>query len=474
MAVTIFTVELAIILALNYLLPPLPKPIETWVDAITLTIFSTTFIYFWLVKPLNANLKTTFDSLVETRVAAEQANRAKSDFLANMSHEIRTPMTAIIGYAELLKSTNDATTEQRNEWLHIIQRNGHHLTELINDILDLSKIEAGRLNIERIICDPISILSETASLMRVRAEEKKLSLSISFATPIPETIVCDPMRLRQILFNLVGNAIKFTKTGGVRIVAQMTGMEDSKPQLQLRVIDTGIGIDEKHIGELFRPFTQADSSMTRNFGGSGLGLSICKRLAEALGGMIAVESKIGEGSTFTVTVDVGSLAGIRLIESPTEDLVLSPSLHANRPQAPLNCRVLLVEDGPDNQRLISFLLKKAGATVEIAENGQIACEKILTNQNNEAAFHVVLMDMQMPVMDGYDATRYLRDNHYAGPIIALTAHAMESDRAKCLAAGCTSYLSKPVDRQKLLALVAQFAGASATSNATHLDGVVRN
>ncbi len=407
-------------------------------------------------------LESANRALEEFHHNAESATRAKSEFLANMSHEIRTPMTAILGFAELLLGEPgiDQAPRERVEALWTIQRNGQYLLSLINDILDLSKIEAGKLHVECIACSPVQVLAEVAALMRVPADAKNLPLKLEYVGPIPESIQSDPLRLRQVLINLVGNAIKFTETGGVRMIARLVQRLGKAPLLQVDVIDSGIGLTQQQMSRLFTPFVQADSSTTRKFGGTGLGLTISKRLAEMLGGDITVSSEPGKGSTFSVTVQVGDLERVRLLETPAEAaLATAPGCaEAPLPAAPLAGRVLLAEDGPDNQRLIAFMLKKAGAQVTLAENGRIAHHKALTAQARGEPFDAILMDIQMPVMDGYEATQKLRADGYRGPIIALTAHAMEGDRQKCLAAGCSAYLSKPIDRQKLLSTIASYVG----------------
>jgi len=388
--------------------------------------------------------------------AAKAATEAKSAFLANMSHEIRTPMTAILGYAEILHA--NARTEEDIECSRTIKRNGDHLLGIINDILDLSKIEAGKLSVERVPCSPATIVADTASLMRVRAKAKNLALTVHYDGPIPATVQSDPTRLRQALLNIVGNAIKFTEVGSVRLVVRLLSDNIGDPKLQFTVEDTGIGITEDQIAGLFRPFTQADSSISRTFGGTGLGLAISKRLVEMLGGDIAVSSLPGKGSAFTLTVDTGPLDGVPLVESPNETLGERRNNNAELPAdigLPPHCRLLLAEDGPDNQRLLAFLLRKGGAEVVVAENGQVAVDLALNAIAEDQPFEAILMDMQMPVMDGYEATRRLRVARYSGPIIALTANAMKEDRQKCLDAGCDDYLSKPVDRTTLLTTVAR-------------------
>jgi signal transduction histidine kinase len=390
------------------------------------------------------------------REVADAANRSKSEFLANMSHEIRTPMTAILGFSEILEGRE--VDQEQLEMVRTIRRNGEYLIGIINDILDLSKIEAGKLEIEHIQCSPCQVLSEVVSLMRVRASAKNLPLVIEYDGPIPQSIQSDPVRLRQILINLTGNAVKFTEVGKIRLVARLTDADSNEPKMRFDVIDSGIGMAEEQIGKLFQPFVQADSSTTRKFGGTGLGLTITKRLAEILGGNVYTHSVPGEGSTFSVTVSTGPLDGVKMVDNPTEAEVPTEQVAKSATgDARLDCRVLLAEDGPDNQRMISFILKKAGADVAVAENGQVAFDLALAARDEGNPFDVILMDMQMPVLDGYGATGKLREAGYSGPIIALTAHAMSSDKVKCLNAGCDEYTTKPIDRKRLISLVAQYA-----------------
>ncbi len=410
-------------------------------------------------KKVQIELEAAMEQLEAAKLAAEAATRAKSEFLANMSHEIRTPMTAILGFAENLLDP-DLPEEERLAAVHTIQRNGQHLLQLINDILDISKIEAGKLEVEHIICSPIQILADVRSLMQVRADQKGIKLDVDFDGPMPKHIHSDPTRLRQILVNLVGNAIKFTERGGVRIVARFLEHADGvngQPTVQFDVIDTGIGMTPEQKAHLFQPFTQADTSTTRRFGGTGLGLMISRRLARMLGGDITVESQPGRGSTFTVTIATGDIDGVEMINDPAAELARAASSTDPgvpvKPNRRLNCRVLLAEDGPDNQRLIVHVLKKAGADVTVVENGQQAIEAAMAAQEDQP-FDVILMDMQMPVMDGYQATAELRRRGYDRPVIALTAHAMATDRQKCLEAGCDDYATKPIDRRKLIDLVA--------------------
>jgi len=390
----------------------------------------------------------------ERMEAAEATTRAKSEFLANMSHEIRTPMTAIVGYAELLADPHQPDGE-RMSCIEIIRRNGEHLITVVNDILDLSKIEAGKMTVERIECAPLQVLHDVISLMRVRATGQGLSVRTEFSFPLPKFVQTDPVRLRQVLINLVGNAIKFTERGEI-VVAVSLQQRNGDGVLRFDIRDTGIGMTRQQVDALFNAFSQADGSTTRRFGGTGLGLVISRRLAQMLGGEISVESAAGVGSVFTFTISTGPIETAMLARHESEITVVT---HAEAHSSTIGDvrlvgRILLAEDGLDNQRLIRFHLERAGADVTVVENGRIALDTAMAAGSGEGAYGLILMDMQMPEMDGYAATRSLRRLGYARPIIALTAHAMSGDRERCLAAGCDEHLTKPIDKARLLAACA--------------------
>ncbi|HVV99949.1 MAG TPA: PAS domain-containing protein [Planctomycetaceae bacterium] len=409
-----------------------------------------------LLEVIGCGHDVTRSKQVETELrrasqAAAAANRAKSEFLANMSHEIRTPMTAILGFTDILAGEAADIPSHWTEALDTIRRNGHHLLQVINDILDLSKVDAGQLMVERRACCPPAILKEVLALMQVRAEAKGLPLRLEALSNLPKAIETDGVRLKQILINLIGNAIKFTSTGYVLVRASLQN-STGEPMFCVDVIDTGPGIALHQQQHIFEPFAQADASTTRRFGGTGLGLTISRRLARALGGDVTVMSGPGQGSRFTVTVATGTLQNLEPagLELPTQIITLDPKPLA-RSSRPL--KVLLAEDGPDNQRLIVYMLGRLGVQTTIAGNGQLAVDAALEAERKGRPFDVVLMDMQMPVLDGYAATAALRRADYNHPIIALTANAMVDDGPKCRACGCDDYTTKPINRDELWALI---------------------
>jgi two-component system, sensor histidine kinase and response regulator len=394
--------------------------------------------------------------------AAEAANQAKSTFLANMSHEIRTPLNGILGFNELLRRGADRGDDaKRREFIETIERSGRHLLSIVNDLLDLSKIEAGQLEVDRISCSPHEVFAEVVSILRVSAQTKGLSLDYFWDGEMPLTIETDPDRLRQILVNLVGNAVKFTEHGSVTISASLV-RDGDEPQawLKVSVKDTGIGVAPEKLDSIFEPFVQGDSSVTRRFGGTGLGLSICKRLCHLLGGFMEVQSQVGLGSVFSFTLDVG-VPQFGTEKYPVSgDIITSTTPAGSSTNRCLQGRnILLVEDGEINRRLIQIELEDAGAHVTLAENGEIGL-----HATDRQSFDAVLLDMQMPVMDGYVAATEMRKAGVKYPIIALTAHSMAGDAEKCLAAGCSHFMSKPIQSDKLLrTLVAALGDANASS-----------
>lgn len=406
------------------------------------------------------------ESLERAKHAAETANRSRGEFLANMSHEIRTPMAAILGHADILKE--HIQDPDNLQVVETIRRNGDFLLSIINDILDLSKIDAGKMEIDREEVRPDGLLAEVRSLMDVRASEKRIPLQIRFDSPVPEWIETDAVRLRQILLNLVGNAIKFTDHGEVKVVCRYDVADEgsgrgssqgSGPRkveasgeycyggkLIVRITDTGIGIKPADQRSLFQPFVQADNTSTRSFGGTGLGLAICRRLAQALGGDISLESEYGKGSTFTLTID--AVAKGQLVEP---NLSLDVTAETPVETLSLSANILVVDDRRDIRYLAQHFIEKAGGHVLTATNGQEAIDVIESSAG--PTIDLIVMDMQMPLMDGYAATAELRRRGCALPIIALTANAMKSDRDGCLAAGCTDYTTKPLDSPKLIAMI---------------------
>ncbi len=389
------------------------------------------------------------EALRESERRAQEANLSKSEFIANMSHEIRTPMTAVLGYTDLLAAQEQ--DPEKTEHLRTIKRNGSFLLEIINDILDLSKIEAGKLDIDRQEFSPHEVFADVYSMMDVRARAFQLDFSLEYQTLIPAKIRSDPKRLKQILVNLVGNAIKFTESGSVKLVVRF----EAQSQLRFEVIDTGIGMSSEQQQRLFQPFSQGDASVTRKFGGTGLGLAISRRLAKMLGGEITFYSELGKGSAFSCSIDTGEIDDIEMI-SPTPHLIVEVCPEKNT-NYQLDCRILVVDDRRDVRFLTKHFLVKAGATVELAEDGQHAVELIERSCGNESpAIDLVLLDMQMPRLDGYATARALRKMGFTKPIIALTADAMHGDMTRCIECGCDSYLSKPINGPALLKAVAEY------------------
>jgi two-component system CheB/CheR fusion protein len=390
-------------------------------------------------------------ALAEAKQTAEHASRAKSEFLANMSHEIRTPMMAIMGYTELLQA--HIAEPDNLACIDAIRRNGQHLVEIINDILDLSKIEAGMMRTEFVRFAPGGVLREVIDGLRIRAAEKGLSLDLTHSGPLPATIESDPTRLRQVLLNLVVNAIKFTETGGILVVARMLAAERL---LEIQVIDSGIGMKPDEAEKLFEPFTQGDGSLTRRHGGAGLGLAICKHLVKLLGGEIRVTSTAGQGSTFRFTVATGALDNVEMA-SESADAPITEIVPAARLDG---MRVLVVDDRPDMRYLIQSCIEDAGATVSGARDGQVGLQSTVEAMSAGRPFDAIVLDMQMPTMDGFEAAPRLRNAGFRGLLVALTANAMKGTKERCLSVGCDEYLAKPVDRLQLLNVLSRGSAIS--------------
>jgi PAS domain S-box-containing protein len=388
--------------------------------------------------------------LLQTKAAAESASRIKSDFLASMSHEIRTPLNAIIGISDLLAKT--PLSPQQDKYVQVFRRAGDNLLNLINDILDLSKVESSQLDLERTGFSLSDHIEKVMEMVAARAEEKGLVIACEIAPNVPNDLIGDPTRLRQVLLNLLSNAIKFTEAGGVTLQVASDMNAAAPTALRFTVSDNGIGISESQLCRVFERFTQADSSTTRRFGGSGLGLTISKQLVELMGGRIWVESKLGEGSAFSFAVPFETWANAEHSTGASGPAFAQPALPA--------LRILLAEDSSDNCTITIAYLMDTPYQIEIAENGAVAFEKFTTQP-----YDLVLMDRQMPIMDGLTATRKIRaweqeHDRPLTPIVALTASALKGDRETCLAAGCTAFLTKPIKQEALLLAIKELSAKS--------------
>ena len=400
---------------------------------------------------------------VEQRtIEVRNATKAKSQFLANMSHEIRTPLTAIIGFTETIIS-DELCKDERDLALNSVLRNGRHLLHLINDILDFSKIEAGRLDVEVISVPLFDLIAEVTSVMQPRAVEKGISFGFDYQFPLPKVIQTDPTRVKQVLFNLIGNAVKFTDSGGIKVRLSCHREQET---LSFDVIDTGVGLTPEEQQRLFSSFSQADASTTRRFGGTGLGLIISKQMVELLGGSVSVESTSARGSTFSFSVNTGPLDHVQFSSCLEKPVLTAPTQTIKQN---LSGNILLVEDGEDVQQYVSFILRRAGLNVVIAENGASGVQLALKH-----SFDLVLMDMQMPEMDGCDATMTLRSKGYRVPIIALTANVMERDILRYRKAGCDGFIGKPFERVEFFTKVQGFLCAARVERGIASEALAQN
>lgn len=410
------------------------------------------------------NTNKNLERMIHNKDLALAESQAKSLFLANMSHEIRTPMTAILGYAESLYHFGTQDREQQKDALETIYRNSKHLVNIINDILDLSKIEADKLQVEAILFSPLKMMQEVEQLMSIQAKEKGIQLKFINEYPLPEKVCSDPTRLKQVLFNLISNAIRFTDQGHVSIIMKSVF---ERNLLIFSVIDQGIGLTAEQIKNIFQPYVQAETSTARKYGGTGLGLMIARRLINLMGGKIRVSSQPGKGSVFKFAIKTGDLKNTPKISREADIVDITDDSLNNIPH--LKGKVLLVEDIVDNQKLISMYLKQTGLSIDIANNGYEGVTKA-----REHHYNLILMDMQMPVMDGLEATKTLRESGYEKPIVALTANVLKNETDIYLAAGCNAILSKPIVINKFYSIIKQYLSKSPSAGSESFDLQERN
>ena len=424
-------------------------------------------------------------SLRAARDASDAVNRTKTEFVGKVCHEIRTPMSALLGYADLL--AEELQRPEQIQAIETVKQSGDYVLDLVDDILDLAQIEANRMEVLKEYCCPAAILADVLELLKVQADAKGLSLELEFDGSVPEFIQTDSKRVKQIFVNLVGNAIKFTHTGGVRVVTRLLHLNSDEPKLQFDIVDSGIGIEQHELHRLFQPYEQlgnGNNDGSRSFAvrGNGLGLPITKQICGLLGADLRVRSELNQGSTFSVILPAGSLEGVRMLESPKQitdanspcGLPRRNSEQVKRtPTGSVDCRVLLVEDCPDSRRLTAFLMRIAGAQVTVAVDGQQAIAESAAAIAENQPFDLILLDMHLPLVYGYEAVGVIRMDGFTGPIIAVTANAMRGEKERCLATGCDDFLLKPVSQSRVGELVQTYRrGGQAKNSSRSLESSI--
>lgn len=427
-----------------------------WIGSAIVAIVLVGLLFFWATffRPLMKTIFKQHGDLENAMVQSESANRAKLEFLANVSHEIRTPMTAILGYAEIVKESSK-NTEERNRAIHIIEQNANHLMKIIDEILDVSKVEAGEIVIRKTEVETPELMSDVFSLLHIKSKKKNIDLNFYFDGLVPRRIEADSLRVKQVLFNLIGNAIKFTDAGSVKVRVSLDKDSKDVEMLRFTVTDTGCGIDENTQRRLFQPFVQAETSISRQYGGTGLGLALSKRLAQSMGGDITLlNSGLGYGSTFCFQLPVGNYDSTDLVSSFHPGSAQSPSTQINDLRGVLKgFKILVVDDAMENCNLFKIYLERAQADVDVAFNGEEGLSKAISNY-----YDLILMDLQMPEKDGFQVLQELRAQKPSSVVVALTAHGMAEEKEKTAKAGFNGHIVKPVSAVNLIVSIIKIVG----------------